>query len=60
MFDNKESESEDERIDVTNKTNYDDDDDNSNVVHFNKNGEEVDDIEQTILDDSDNTTSDNI
>ena len=47
-------------IDVTNKTNYDDDDDNSNVVHFNKNGEEVDDIEQTILDDSDNTTSDNI
>ena len=41
------------------KTNYNDDDD-SNLVNFNKNGEEVDEIEESILDNSDNTTSDNI
>ena len=50
-----ESKSEDEIIDVKNKSNSNDDDD-SNVVNFNKNGEEV---EETILDDTDNTTSNN-
>ena len=57
MFDT-ESKSDDEMIDVKNKTNYNDDD-NSNVVNFNENGEEVDEVEETILDDSDNTTLDN-
>ena len=42
-------------INVKNKTNYNDDDD-PNVVNFNKNSEEV---EETILDDTDKTTSDN-
>ena len=54
MFDT-ESECEDEIIDVKNKSNPNDDDD-SNVVIFNENGEEVED---TMLDDTDNTTSDN-
>ena len=53
-----ESKSDDEMIDVKNKTNYNDDD-NSNIVNFNENGEEVDEVEETILDDSDNTTLDN-
>ena len=45
-------------IDVKNKTNYNDDD-NSNFVNFNKNGEEVEEVEENIFDDIDNTTSDN-
>ena len=60
IFDNTDSESEDEMIDVTNKNNYNDDDDDSNVVNLKKNSEEVDDVEETILDDFDNTTSDHI
>ena len=50
-----ELEGEDEIIDVKNKCNSNDDDD-SNVFNLNKNGEEV---EETILDDTDNTTSNN-
>ena len=47
-FDDTDSESEDEIINVTNKNNYNDDDDDSNVVILNKNGEEVDDVEERI------------
>ena len=50
-----ESKSEDEIIDVKNKSNSNDDDD-LNVVNLNKNGEKV---EETILDETDNTTSNN-
>ena len=48
IFDNTDSESEDEIINVTNKNNYnyDDDDDDSNVVIFNKSGEKVDYVEK--------------
>ena len=51
LFDS-ESKSEDEIIDVKNKTNSNNDD--SNIVNFNKNGEA---IEETILDDTDTTMS---
>ena len=54
MFDT-ESECEDEIIDVKNKSNPNDDDD-SNVVIFNENGEEV---ENTMHDNTENTISDN-
>ena len=54
MFDT-ESECEDEIIDVKNKSNPNDDDD-SNVVIFNENGEEVEDI---MHDNTEHTISDN-
>ena len=57
LFDS-ESESEDELIDVK-KNNYYNNDDDSNVVNFNKNSEEIKEVKETILYDSDNTTSDN-
>ena len=60
LLDDTDSESEDEIINLTNKNNYNDDDDDSNVAIFNKNGEENDDVEETILDDYDNTTLNNI